>query len=731
MISLVLVGCGSIAKLAHLPALAQLRADGLVEIAGVCDANASAARVAAEQFDIPRSGSDWARMVRETGATAVSICVPPGPNVQLAIDALAMGLHVMTEKPPARSEVQAARMADAARAHPECVTMVAFNRRHAPLYTRAMDASRRLGAPHAFHGRFTRAALGGEPSNTAADWITSDGAHVLDLALATMGYPERIAVARHRSGAGPDNVWSLQLHGATGASVLVFDFAAGRRVERFEWSGPGYDVVLELPHRAEWSQRGADVEEWRASQLTGTEDFFLDYGFVDEYRRFVDAIAGRAQRPETSFEYGWSFMHLVDEILACRDGESRELAPPRAEVAGRSVATRGAEDVAAERGSGTVVEHALDAMGALEPGRRPVVCVLQDGSAQARYFNGALLARVTERCEWRARGSGLDDADAIITGWGGAPLTREALERAAHLELVIVIGASVKNVAPEYLLERGVAVCNTADAIGASVAEHCLLLMLAGLRRVTDVDRAMHRKGWPPNSEQLLSIKTLRRTVERVPPLRAMKPVLRPAARRILAKRNGGAGAGSQWSDLRGQVVALIGWGHVARHVAALLRPFDCELLVCSDSVSAAELARVGARRVQLGEALGSAKVVSLHKGLTERTRGMLGAAELALLQPGAVLVNTARGALVDEAALIARLGRGDIVAALDVYHEEPLRRRHALRRLPNTILTPHNASTTPQCQRRVGAQALEILLNWLSGHAVSRIDTERLVAMT
>src|SRR5690606_22543501 len=112
------------------------------------------------------------------------------------------------------------------------------------------------------------------------------------------------------------------------------------------------------------------------------------------------------------------------------------------------------------------------------------------------------------------------------------------------------------------------------------------------------------------------------------------------------------------------------------------------------------------------------------------RTRGMLGARELSLLQKGTVLVNTARGPLIDEGALLGRLRRGDIVAALDVYDEEPLARGHALRKLRNVILTPHNASTTAECQRRVGRQALELLLAWGDGEAPAGLDARRFAAM-
>ncbi len=326
MVRLVLVGCGGIAKAAHLPAIAALRAEGLLDLVGICDLDVAAARDAAGAHGVPDSDGDWRRLVERTGAQAVALCLPPGPNVRVAVEALDAGLHVLSEKPPARDAAQARRMADAARSRPDLVTMIAFNRRHAPLYARAMERSRELGAPHTFYGRFTRGAMGGEPSNTASDWITSDGSHALDLAVATIGEPTRISVTRRRCGSPTDNVWTVQLAGAPGGggAVLVLDFAAGRRMERFEWSGPAYDVALELPGSAEWSVRGADVERWTLPAVPDTPDFFISYGFPDEYRAFVRAIEG-GERPRADFEYGWRFMRIVEGILGCESGGSVEI----------------------------------------------------------------------------------------------------------------------------------------------------------------------------------------------------------------------------------------------------------------------------------------------------------------------------------------------------------------------------------------------------------------------
>jgi phosphoglycerate dehydrogenase-like enzyme/predicted dehydrogenase len=700
-----------------LPALAALREEGLVDLVGICDVNGVAAREMAAKFQVADVGAELADLVRRVDAQAVTIAIPPGPNVQLAIDALSLGLHLMTEKPPARTVGQARRMAEAASAHPELVTMTAFNRRHAPFYARAIQASKALGPPSAFHGRFTRASLGQGPSDTATDWITSDASHALDLAIATMGMPVRVSVARRRCGTGPDNVWTIQLHTASGSAVLVFDFAAGRRVERFEWSGPGYDVSLELPGRGEWAVRGRAVEVWTAQAAQNhnkSDNVFADYGFLDQYRAFVDAIRERRQ-PPNNFAYGVTFMRLVATILDMQSGESREF---QAEV----------------------VEPPMPSA-ANEQGRvrlaptRPAVWILQAAPARQRHFETSQLSSVAESCdlhlrvadEWRRD---LAKTQAVVTGWGGLPLTREDLQRAEQLALVVVIGASVRSVEPAYLLDRGVLVYSTADAIARSVAEHCLMLTLAGLRRLTNVDKQMHAGGWPPLPTGRFNYQVIKRSALQFPGIDRLKPMLKPLGRRIEA-RNRTAGGTAAWQDIEGLVVGLIGWGHIARHFARMLVPLGCEILVYSESADANDLAIHGVRRASLAELLGSAKVISLHRGLTPRTQGTLGTRELDLLRPGTVFVNTARAQLVDEKALIARLSRGDIVAALDVFDQEPLPSRHPLRNLPNAILTPHNSSSTPQCQRRVGRQALDILSSWLAGSSARAIDEKQLASMT
>lgn len=691
----VLAGCGQIGMLGHLPALRRLHEAGKLELAGVCDLDLDRAKAAAGQFRAAQFGTDWRRLVEQTKAHAISFCFPPRPNAEAAIEALGAGLHVMCEKPPGVCRDQAERMADAQGSQ---VAMIAFNRRYAPLYRLAWSRSNQLGAPRALYGRFTRAAMAGQPSNTVGDWITSDGSHILDLAIATIGFPEGVEVARHRAGTGPDNIWTIQLRAAEASAVLLLGFAAGRRLERFEWTGPGYDAVLELPDRGEWHQQGAAADMLTAADVSRSNAFEVNYGFCGEYEAFAAAVSGTGAPPPNDFHYGAKFMTLVEQILTTERRDSRTVAPPFT----RTITPRVSAGVAS---------------------RRPTIQFLQTPTAARQYFTAEQVATLSAVADVRfAPMTDPADAEAIVLGWSAPRLTEEQLSAARNLKLVVVLGSAIGWALPlDSLMSREIAVCNTADAIARTVAEHTLLLTMAGLRRLTSTDGEMRQGKWTGGQQPALV-----RHLVRVGRNLHVPASWRPVARRVLHASGTSSGPRVESADLAGQTVGIVGWGHIARHYARLLQPFECRILVYSEHASDAELLEAGAERAGLGELLGSSKVVSLHSRLTEKTRHLLGTRQLALLAPGTVLVNTARGDLVDESALLERLQRRDLVACLDVFHQEPLPPKHALRSSPQTILTPHAASSTPQCRYRVGAEAGGILLDWMASREIPAIKPDR-----
>jgi len=172
---------------------------------------------------------------------------------------------------------------------------------------------------------------------------------------------------------------------------------------------------------------------------------------------------------------------------------------------------------------------------------------------------------------------------------------------------------------------------------------------------------------------------------------------------------------------LAGRTLGLVGFGRLGREMARYGQAFGMEVLAHSRSLTDAAAADAGIRRAgTLGEVMREADFVSIHLTETEETRGMIGRDELASMKPSAFLVNTARGPIVDEAALAEALEAGAIRgAALDVFGTEPLPADHPFRRLPNVIATPHLGYVTEESYRAYFGGVVEAIEGWLDGAPV------------
>jgi glyoxylate reductase len=225
---------------------------------------------------------------------------------------------------------------------------------------------------------------------------------------------------------------------------------------------------------------------------------------------------------------------------------------------------------------------------------------------------------------------------------------------------------------------RGVRVTNTPGVLDEAVADHCVGLALAAARRIAEGDRLVREGGWTGFSTDLLL-----------------------------------------GLDLAGATAGLVGVGGVGRAVAArLVGGFGMRGRYLARHPHPELEERLGIRAASLDELLGEADLVTLHVPLTPETRGMIGAAELARMRPGAVLVNVSRGPVVDQAALVEALRDGRIRAGLDVFEDEPLPPGHPLAALENVVLTPHIASAGRETRRRMAQLAGDNLLAMAAGEA-------------
>ena len=173
-------------------------------------------------------------------------------------------------------------------------------------------------------------------------------------------------------------------------------------------------------------------------------------------------------------------------------------------------------------------------------------------------------------------------------------------------------------------------------------------------------------------------------------------------------------------TGLHGRRLGLIGLGNIGGLVARVGLAFGMDVVAWSQNLTAEKAAAAGVRPVSKEELLATSDIVSVHYVLSDRSRGIVGAADLAAMKPTAILINTSRGPLVDHDALVDALRSGVIAGAgLDVYDVEPLPVDDPLRSLPNTVLTPHTGYVVSQCYEIFYAHIVEDIVAWLAGEPV------------
>lgn len=232
-----------------------------------------------------------------------------------------------------------------------------------------------------------------------------------------------------------------------------------------------------------------------------------------------------------------------------------------------------------------------------------------------------------------------------------AALSGAVMRAAKSLRLIQLLAAGYEKVDMAAATELGVPVATNGGANAWAVAEHAIALMLALYKRLIPCDRSVRAGEW------------------------------RKAAN------------GFNTFELAGKTVGIIGAGNIGRKVAYRLKAFETEILY-HDAATVPEIEEsLGARKVSLEELVSRADIITLHAPLLKETRGLLGAAQFVLMKPGAVVINTSRAELIDEAALIAALTQKTIAGAgIDVYYQEPVPQNHPLLALDNVVLTPHTA---------------------------------------
>ncbi len=300
---------------------------------------------------------------------------------------------------------------------------------------------------------------------------------------------------------------------------------------------------------------------------------------------------------------------------------------------------------------------------------------------------------LAERCEITVFDRALthaDDATQVLAPFDiicllreRMPITDTLLARLPNLKMIAATGPYCRVLDVDAAVRRGIVVCGT-ELRGTYRKATCELtwgLILSVARNIPNEVESMRRGGWQTSAGVTLA----------------------------------------------GRTLGLLGLGRQGRHMVPVAKAFGMKVIAWSQNLTADAAAQVGVRYVSREELFATSDVLSVHLVLSERSRGIVGARELAAMKPSAILVNAARGAIVDEAALIEALRGGRIAGAgLDVYAQEPLPKDSLLRALPNVVLTPHQGHNVREFYEVAFADVVENITAFIAGTPMRIIDPER-----
>jgi len=330
---------------------------------------------------------------------------------------------------------------------------------------------------------------------------------------------------------------------------------------------------------------------------------------------------------------------------------------------------------------------------------KPVVAILVDRTCQANVISPKIRQQLDETFDvrWPSHDGKvtpedakimLRDAEGSLTSWGSPSLSAEVLAAAPKLKIAAHGAGSVKGYITDAVYDRGVIVTSAAYQLAIDVAHYALGLMIIGRKNLFPLSAAAAKGHWWDKPKEI---------------------------------------RGSE--SIRNSTIGIVSASHVGRSVLKLLQPFDVTCLVYDPFITAEKARELGAEKVELLDLCKRSEIVSLHAPSIPATNHMIGAKQFEAMQDGALLVNTARGSILDEAALLPHLKSGKLFAFLDVTDPEPPIEGSPLYGAPNLVLSPHIAGSTGKVRQRVGQAAAEELFRYFAGEKPQNVVTKEMLA--
>ena len=633
-IRVLVIGAGPAAVHMHLPVLARLRDARKLSLSLICDLSPERATQARRKFGFLESGGDASGALQRTDLDAVYIFGSAQLHFACGLMALRCGKHLFVEKPVAPNYAEAITLARTARAH-NLIAVGGHNRRFYSALRAVREAAGK-GRWRFAEAVFHKPEYGVTPPFGARTWLSANGIHALDALVSMMGeLPVHLSSVAGEATASQPSAFSALMRWRDGAQgTFLSNNNAGSRREEYTFHGLG------VTYRA--TSTDLTVERDGARQHS---EFLKDGdGVMAEHEAFLDAIHSGAPARH-SIEAIAPSLHLAELIESDFNGEvslpPRELRPPSHPESAPP------HTILIDRPG--ELQHALSQ---LPPTFRYIT--LDD-------------VRLSERSR--------PEVVAAILGPGSAALAAPVLAKLPRLSIVGIVALSLSRYEPDSLLARGITLVNATETYAKSVGEFALGLAILSRRRAFTSDAIMRRGGWG-TAQPIVGLRSRAKSIAH-----KLRPAIRAIGLEEVALRLWKAGQSRALKNGTTQsleprelfqcTVGLVGWGANAGVFASHLLHLGARVIVFSEHSTERDISQAGGKLASLDEVL-AADIVSLHRGLTLSTQHFLGAAELAKLRPGAILINVARGALIEPKALLTRLRQGDVYACLDTFECEP-----------------------------------------------------------
>jgi len=693
-IKIAVIGAGQMSQETHLPILKSLSDKGVYELSLLCDINAQAVQAAAQNFGVAEWTLNADDIFARKDIEAVFVFGTAAMHFEYGMRALSAGKHIFIEKPPAPDTDSVLKMFQLAK-EKSLIAAVGFNRRFQTNLNKVktdIEQSSRIYSMEAF---FHKASLGEPLRYGAKTWLGVNAIHSIDALCYLAGSRPVALYSAYNSADGemPHNFSALLVWGDGTQAILASNNSGGSRYERYTIHSLEHSYYCDKARTLNISGPAGKYEELFDATVE-------HQGFYGEHAEFAEALQhGKPIR--NGLEHGIAAVHLMGLM---EEGY------------------RGDIDWSRWFGDTTSALRVEETNKAVPIVGRKSILVLNPNTVKGS------LGKIKEKFDLVDYSSLLElsveekaNIVGIINGRGAGDrrITTGILESLPNLQVMGVNYVSLKNknFNPEEMISRGVAIINAGDVYAEAVAEFTLMQTLVGLRSALRSHEVMRRGGWGialPGSFTYRTVTKLKRVLlpmraQLMPLWHKVKPVIGGGTIGFVYKARGGK------YILHGATVGIVGYGAIARRFIELLEPFNCKIKVYSEFLTAEEAAALGVSRVTMAEVL-NAQVVSIHRGLSERTRKSFGRAQINALKPGTVFINTARAGVVDTEALLERLKKNDVFACLDVFDEEPLPSNNLFRALPNVLLTSHISGSTDASYQAADSAVVENVLKYLEG---------------